>query len=99
MGTGKSQTLSLEHGTTTRYGGKANSKQFFFLRKIPLVSEDLIVIGSGFQIVGTSTEKAHLPIFSLVLGIKSCLKMVDLRVLGMSEKVNFVLTMLHHYAF
>ena len=74
-------------------------KTNIFLQKIPLVSEDLIVIGSGFQIVGTSTEKAHLPIFSLVLGIKSCLKMVDLRVLGMSEKVNFVLTMLHHYAF
>ena len=38
------------------------------LRKLGIVSEDLIVIGSYFQIVGAATEKARLPILSLVLG-------------------------------
>ena len=34
----------------------------------------------------TATEKARLPIWSLVLGTKSCLEMDDLRVLEISEK-------------
>ena len=46
----------------------------------------LIIIGSRFQIVGTATEKARLPIFSLVLGTKRCLETDDLRVQEISEK-------------
>ena len=38
------------------------------------------------KIVITATEKARLPIFSLVLGTKSCLETDDLRVLKISEK-------------
>ena len=38
-----------------------------------MISEDKIVI-CWFQIVGGVTEKAHLPIFRLVLGAKSCLE-------------------------
>ena len=48
---------------------------------MPTVSEDLIVI-----IVGAATEKARLPIFSLVLGTKSNLETDYLRVLEISEK-------------
>ena len=72
----------------TIYGGKliSNKYVFSFLSKTSIVSEDLIVIGSGFQIVGSATEKARLPIFSFVLGTKSCLEMADLRVLEISEK-------------
>ena len=39
-----------------------------------------------FQIVGTATQKARLPILSLVFGTKSCLETDDLRVLEISEK-------------
>ena len=65
------------------YGGKAISNKyvFSFLRKVSKVSEDLIVIGSLFQIVGAATEKAHLPMFSLVLGTKRCSEPDDLRFL------------------
>ena len=58
---------------------------FNFLRKVSIVSEDSIAIGSSFQIVGAATEKARLPIFSLVLGTKSCLETDDLTVLEISE--------------
>ena len=44
---------------------------FSFLQKVSTVSEDLIVIENWFQIVGAATEKARLPILSLVLGTKS----------------------------
>ena len=52
------------------YGGKAISHKyvFNFLPKVSIVSEDLITIGSRFQMVGGDTEKACLPIFNLVLG-------------------------------
>ena len=61
-------------------------KQFQFLTKGYVVSEVLIAIGSWFQIVGAATEKARLPIFSLVLGTTCCLEKDDLRVLEISEK-------------
>ena len=61
-------------------------KKFQFLTKGYVVSEVLIAIGSWFQIVGAATEKARLPIFSLVLGTKCCLEKDDLRVLEISEK-------------
>ena len=38
------------------------------------------------QIICAATEKAHLPIFSFVLGTKVCLETDDLRVLEISEK-------------
>ena len=44
---------------------------FFFLQKVANVSEDLIAIGSWFQIVGVATGKACLLILRLVLGTKS----------------------------
>ena len=50
------------------------------LQKMATVSEDLIVIGSWFQIVGAVTKKACVPILSLVLATKSCFETVDLRV-------------------
>ena len=40
--------------------------------------------------VGTATEKACLPILSLVLGTKSCLETDDQRVLEISEKCSRV---------
>ena len=69
-------------------GGKeiSNKYVFRFLQKVFIVSEDLIVIGSRFQIVGTVTEKARLPIFSLILGTKSYLEMDNLRDLYILEK-------------
>ena len=72
----------------TFYGRNAISNKyvFNFLRKLSIVSEDLIAIGSCFQIVGVATEKACLPMFSLVLATKSCLETDDLRVLDISEK-------------
>ena len=48
-----------------------------FLRKVSIVSEDLIVIMSVLQIVGAATEKAGLSIFSLGLGTTSCLEPYD----------------------
>ena len=53
-----------------------------------IVSVDLhaIVIGSLFQIAGTATEKARLPLFIVVLRTKRCLKTNDLRVIKRSEK-------------
>ena len=51
-----------------------------------IVSEDLIVIRRGFQIVGAATEKACFPIFCLVPGTKSCLETDDLRVRDITEK-------------
>ena len=57
-----------------------------FLWKVVIDSEDLIVIGSWFQIVGAVTEKARLPILSLVLAQKNCLETDYLRILDISEK-------------
>ena len=70
------------------YGGKAISNKYVlsFLWKVALGSDDLIGIGSWFQIVGAATEKAHLPILNLVFRQKSCLEIDDLRVLWISEK-------------
>ena len=56
------------------------------MQTLAIVSEDLVVIGSLFQIIGSATENAHLPILSLVLGTKSCLETDDPRVLEISEK-------------
>ena len=56
-----------------------------FYKKMSIVSEDLIVIGSCFQIVDAATEKARLSVFNLVLGTRSCLETEDLRVLEISE--------------
>ena len=44
------------------YSGKQFHRNIFspFLRKVFIVSEDLIVIGSCFQTVGAATEKARL---------------------------------------
>ena len=36
--------------------------------------------------MGAATEKARLPMFSLVLGIESCCEVDDLSCLGMLEK-------------
>ena len=70
------------------YGGKAISNKYVlnFLRKVSIVSEELIAIGSRFQIVGAATEKARLRIFSLVLGTQLRMERDDLRVLEISEK-------------
>ena len=67
------------------YGGKAISNKYVFscLWKVSIVSEDLIITGSWYQIVDAATEKALLPIFNLALGTKCCLKTDDLRVLDM----------------
>ena len=75
--------LSLERGTAKKLLWKSNFKQIsfqFVLRKVSIVSTDLIVI--GFQIVGATTEKARLPVFSLVLGKKRCLETDELRNFG-----------------
>ena len=48
------------------------------MKDMSIVSEDLIVIGSGSQIVGAATEKARLPFFSFYLGTESCLETADL---------------------
>ena len=63
---------------------------FRFLTKAIHSSEDLIPIESWFQIVGAASEKARLPIFSLVLGTRSILEPDDLRVLEISEKYSRV---------
>ena len=51
------------------YGGKAVSNKgvFIFLRMVTIVSNELIVIGSLYQIVGAATDTACLPVFSFVL--------------------------------
>ena len=46
-----------------------------------IVLDDLIVIGSLNPYIGASTEKACLPILSLVLRTKSCFETDDLKVL------------------
>ena len=63
MGTGKCHQWSLN--TQTNYGANAIYVSIY-LRKMVIVSEDLIVIGSWLQIVGTATKKAQLAIVSLV---------------------------------
>ena len=62
-----------------------------FLRKMGIVSKELIVIGTLFRIVCAATEKARLPILSIVLGTPSCLKKDDLRVLEISNKCSILL--------
>ena len=68
MGTGKSCHWSME--LPKLYGGKVISIILFqfFLRKVAVLLEDLIVIGSWFQIDG---EKANLSIFIFVLDTKN----------------------------
>ena len=61
-------------------------KQFQTNMLVSVVSDDFIVIGSWVQIVRAAKEKAHLPIFSLGLGTKSCFERNDLRALKISEK-------------
>ena len=51
-------------------------------RKVAVVSEDLLVTGSWFQVVGAAIAKACLLIVSLVLTTKRCFETHDLRVLG-----------------
>ena len=85
-GTSKRGHWSMEPPKS--YVGKAMSNKyvFSFLRKASIVSDDLIVIGSWFQIVGAASEKARLPIFSLALGTQSyCLEMDTLSGLSYSE--------------
>ena len=41
------------------------------LRKVAIVSEDLIVMGSSFQIFGAARDKSRLPKFNLILGTKT----------------------------
>ena len=43
-----------------------------FLQKVAIVSDDLMSMGSLFQVLCTSTEKVHLPGSSIVAGTKSC---------------------------
>ena len=57
-----------------------------FSWKLAVVSEEFIVIGSLFQIVGAATGKVHLPILSLVLGTEVVLEAEDLTVLRISGK-------------
>ena len=52
-----------------------------------IVSEDLITTGNSFHIVDAASEKARLPIFSLLSETKSYLETDDLRVLQISENV------------
>ena len=56
------------------YGGKAISNKYVLSSYwvLGVISEDVIVIliASWFQIVGAATEKARLPILSVVLGTK-----------------------------
>ena len=68
------------------YGGKVISNTYVFMFSF----SKGVYSFSRFQIVGAVTEKAHLPIFSLVLGTKSCLETDDLRVLERSEKCSRV---------
>ena len=65
--TGTSKSCHWSKEPPIMYGGKAISNKyvFSFLRKVSIVTEVLIVIGSWFQIVGAATEKARLPIVQL----------------------------------
>ena len=74
-------------GPPTIYGGKAILKRRVLrcLRKEARLSQDFNVVGSSFQMMGAATEKARLPRFSLVLGIKICCEVDDLSSLVMLE--------------
>ena len=48
-----------------------------FSGNVARVSEDLIITGNQFQIVGAATEKACLLIMSFVSGTNSCLETDD----------------------
>ena len=77
----------------TIYGGKTISNMYvsICLRKVAIVSEDLILIWSLFQIVGATTENPRLFIFRLLLEIKSLyIETDDLRVLRISGKYNIL---------
>lgn len=50
-----------------------------FLRKEAVVSDDIKVMGSSFQIVGETTEKTRLLLFSPVLRTKSFCEIDDLK--------------------
>ena len=60
-------------------------EKLIFLRKVSIVSEYSIITGRGLQLVSAATEKARLPILSLVLGTKRCLERDDLEI---TEKCN-----------
>ena len=49
-----------------------------FFRQIAIVSDVFKVIGSSFQTLGASTEKARLPKLRFVLGTISCCEIDDL---------------------
>ena len=62
--------LSSENGTVEELRVKCNFEKIFlkiFLQNDITISDDFIVVGSSFQMLGAATEKAHLPRFSLVL--------------------------------
>ena len=65
---------------------RAQKISFEMFRKETRLSQDFNEVGSSFQLIGAATEKARLPRFSLVLGIKSCCEVDDLSCLGMLEK-------------
>ena len=56
--------LSLDPGTakTKVYGRISNKYIFIFFRKVAIVSDEFMVKGSRFQIVGAATAKTHLHI-------------------------------------
>ena len=85
---GDRQKLSLEHGTAEHLWWKSNFKQICFLFFMKGVY-NFRRFNRNMELVPNcwhSSEKARLPIFSLVLGTKSYLEAVDLRVLEISEK-------------
>ena len=45
-----------------------NSNKYDFPRKLAVVSEEVIVIGSLFEMFGAATGKTRFPILNLVLG-------------------------------
>ena len=72
MNRGMQKTLS-ERGITKVCGGNAiwNKYVLSFFQRVVIVSDVFKVMGSSFQTLGTTTEKAHLPSLSLVLGTVS----------------------------
>ena len=57
-----------------------------FSRKEASLSQYFNVVGSSFQMMRASTEKARLPNFSLVQGIESCCEVDNLSCLGILAK-------------
>ena len=50
------------------------------------LSDDFTVVLSCFEMLGAATEKARLPIVSLVVGTSSCCEVDDLSCLGMFDR-------------